>query len=29
MTGRNGHTIEELPVDSVLEIMEAYGKGGK
>ena len=25
MTGRNGHTIEELPTDSVLSIMEQYG----
>lgn len=26
MTGRDGHTIEELPVDSVLTIMEEYGR---
>jgi D-aminopeptidase len=26
MTGRDGHTIEELPVDSVLEIIEQYGR---
>jgi D-aminopeptidase len=25
MTGRNGHKVEELPVDSVLEIMGNYG----
>jgi D-aminopeptidase len=29
MTGRNGHTIEELPVDKVLEMMEKYGRNGK
>lgn len=29
MTGRNGNTIEELPVDAVLEIMKEYGRGGK
>ena len=27
MTGRDGHTIEELPVDKVLKIMEKYGRG--
>lgn len=26
MTGRNGHTVEALPVDSVLSIMEKYGR---
>lgn len=26
MTGRAGHTIEELPVDSVLKIMEKFGR---
>lgn len=26
MTGRDDHTIEELPVDSVLKIMEGYGR---
>jgi len=26
MTGRNGHTIEALPVDKVLEIMKKYNK---
>lgn len=26
MTGLDGHTIEELPVDSVLTIMEEYGR---
>ncbi len=26
MTGREGHTIEALPVDSVLKIMEGYGR---
>lgn len=25
MTGRNGHTVEELPVDEVLSIMNRYG----
>lgn len=27
MKGRDGHTIEELPVDSVLKIMGEYGRG--
>lgn len=26
MTGRDGHTVKELPVDSVLKIMEEYGR---
>ncbi|WP_138431271.1 P1 family peptidase [Fodinibius saliphilus] len=26
MTGRDGHTIKELPVDSVLKLMEKYGR---
>lgn len=26
MTGRDGHTIKELPVDKVLNIMEKYGR---
>ncbi len=26
MTGRQGHTIQELPVDQVLEIMRKYGR---
>ena len=26
MTGRDGHKVEELPVDSVLEIMKKYGR---
>lgn len=26
MTGRDGHTVEALPVDRVLEIMEEYGR---
>jgi len=26
MTGRAEHTINELPVDSVLEIMKDYGR---
>ncbi|SMO34949.1 L-aminopeptidase DmpA. Serine peptidase. MEROPS family S58 [Fodinibius sediminis] len=26
MSGRNGHTIEALPVDSVLSMMERYGR---
>jgi D-aminopeptidase len=26
MTGRDGHTIRELPVDKVLKIMEEYGR---
>ncbi len=29
MTGRDGHTVEELPVDEVLKIMEKYGKDGE
>lgn len=29
MTGRDGHTVEELPVDSVLEIMKKYGRNIK
>jgi len=29
MTGREGHTVEELPVDSVLSIMEKYGQPAK
>lgn len=29
MTGRNGHTVEELPIDRVLEIMEKYGRDGE
>ena len=29
MTGRNGHTIKELPVERVLKIMEHYEKGEK
>jgi len=27
MVGRDGHSIKELPVDSVLEIMKKYGRG--
>jgi D-aminopeptidase len=29
MTGRNGHTVEELPIEKVLEIMEKYGSDGE
>jgi D-aminopeptidase len=29
MTGRNGHKIEELPIDSVLSIMGQYGHSDK
>ena len=29
MSGRDGHTVEALPVDKVLEIMEEYGRDGK
>ncbi|WP_445664212.1 DmpA family aminopeptidase [Fodinibius sp. AD559] len=29
MTGRDGHTIEELPVNKVLKIMEKYERKGK
>ncbi|MDZ7681393.1 MAG: P1 family peptidase [Fodinibius sp.] len=29
MAGREGHTIKELPVDSVLDIMEKYRRGQK
>lgn len=29
MTGRDGHTVEELPADKVFEIMEQYGRNGK
>jgi D-aminopeptidase len=29
MTGRNGHTVEELPVDSVLTIIKKYGRSVK
>ena len=29
MTGRDEHTVKELPVDSVLTIMEKYGRNGK
>lgn len=29
MNGRDGNTIKELPVDSVLEIMEKYGRQAK
>lgn len=29
MTGRDGHTIRELPVDSVLNIMRRYGRAEK
>lgn len=29
MTGRNGHTVEELPIEKVLEIMEKYGRDGE
>jgi D-aminopeptidase len=29
MTGRNGNTIQELPVDSVLSILENYGRRQK
>ncbi|MEL7833037.1 P1 family peptidase [Fodinibius sp. Rm-B-1B1-1] len=29
MTGRDGHTVEALPVEEVLEIMEQYGRSGK
>ncbi|MGM0545658.1 MAG: P1 family peptidase [Bacteroidota bacterium] len=29
MTGRDGHTIEELPVGEVLKIMKGYGRDGK
>ena len=27
MTGRNGHTVRELPVDSVMKIMKEFGRG--
>jgi len=29
MTGRDGHTIKKLPVDSVLKIMKRYGRNEK
>lgn len=29
MSGRDGHTIKELPVDAVLKIMEDFGRGGQ
>ncbi|TYP93879.1 L-aminopeptidase DmpA [Fodinibius salinus] len=29
MSGRNGHTINELPVDSVLKLMGKYGRGSQ
>lgn len=29
MSGRDGHTIKELPVDSVLKIMKDFGRGGQ
>lgn len=29
MTGRDGHTVKELPVDSVLKIMDRYGRAEK
>jgi D-aminopeptidase len=26
MTGRDGHTVEELPTEKVLKVMEKYGR---